>query len=107
KEKDLFFEVLGGQPQDRVFVVEKQVLDKGQSQPAELDDLKKYHFWYRDERDQIRALSLRGPEPHTTTYIRLVEDLATDISQQLKARAAAAPPPAEPKATVFLAEVTD
>jgi hypothetical protein len=108
QEKDLFFEVLGGQTQDRVFVVEKQVLDKGQSQPAELDDLKKYHFWYRDERDQIRTLSLREPEPHTTTYTRLVEDLATDISRQLKARAAAAPPqPAEPKATVFLAEVTD
>ena len=108
QEKELFFEVLGGQPQDRVFVVEKQVLDKGQSQPAELDDLKKYHFWYRDERDQIRTLSLREPEPHTTMYIRLVEDLATDISRQLKARAAAAPPqPTEPKATVFLAEVTD
>src|SRR4030095_111859 len=108
QEKDLFFEVWGAQPQDRVFVVEKQVLDKGQSQPAELDDLKKYHFWYRDERDQIRTLSLREPEPHTTTYTRLVEDLATAITHPLKARAASAPPqPAEPKATVFLAEVTD
>ena len=99
--------MLGGQPQGRVFVVEKQVLDEEQSRPAELDDLKKYHFWYRDEHDQVRTLSLREPEPHTTTYTRLVEDLATDISRQLKARAAAAPPPAESKATVFLAEVTD
>lgn len=107
QEKDSFFEVLGGQPQGRVFVVEKQVLDEDQSRPAELDDLKKYHFWYRDEHDQVRTLSLREPEPHTTTYTRLVDDLATDISRQLKARAGAAPPPAEPKATVFLAEVTD
>ena len=37
-----------------------------------------------------------------TTYIRLVEDLATDISQQLKAQVSATP-----RATVFLAEVTD
>ena len=108
QEKDLFFEVLGGKPQGRVFMVEKQVLDEDQSRPTELADLKGYCFWYRDERNQVRTLSLREPEPHATAYIRLVEDLATDISRQLKARAtAAAPPPAEPKATVFLAEVTD
>ena len=108
QEKALFFEVLGGKPQGRVFVVEKQVLDEDQSRPAELADLKGYCFWYRDEHDQARTLSIREPEPHATAYIRLVEDLATDISRQLKARAAAAPlPSAEPKATVFLAEVTD
>ena len=91
QEKDLFFEVLGGKPQGRVFVVEKQVLDEDQARPAELADLKGYHFWYRDEHNQARTLSVREPEPHATTYIRLVEDLATDISRQLKARAAAAP----------------
>lgn len=108
QEKDLFFEGLGGEPQNRVFVVEKQVLDADQSRPAELADIKGYRFWYQDEHHQARTLSLREPEPHVTAYIRLVEDLATDISRQLKARAAAAPPlPAEPKATVFLAEVTD
>ena len=107
QEKDLFFEVLGGKPQNRVFVVEKQVLDEDQSRPAELADIKGYRFWYPDEHNQARTLSIREPDPHATAYIRLVEDLATDISRQLKARAAAAPPPAEPKATVFLAEVTD
>jgi hypothetical protein len=107
QEKDLFFEVLGGKSQDRVFVVEKQVLDKDQSRLAELVDLKGYRFWYRDERNQARTLSMQEPEQHRTFYTRLVEELATDISQQLKARAAAAPLPAEPKATVFLAEVTD
>jgi hypothetical protein len=107
QEKDLFFEGLGGEPQDRVFVVEKQVLDGDQSRPAGLADIKGYYFWYRDEHDQTRTLSIREPEPHATAYIRLVEDLATDISRQLKAWATAAPPPAKPKATVFLAEVTD
>ena len=107
QEKNLFFEVLEGKPQGRVFVVEKHVLDEDQSQPAELADIKGYCFWYRDEHNQARTLSIREPAPHATTYIRLVEDLATDISRQLKARAAAAPPPAKPKATVFLAEVTD
>ena len=90
QEKDLFFEVLGGKPQGRVFVVEKQVLDEDQSWPAELADLKGYRFWYRDEQKQTRTLSIREPEPHATAYSRLVEDLATDISRQLKARAAAA-----------------
>ena len=47
QEKDLFFEVLGGGPQGRVFVVEKQVLDEEQSRPAELANLKGYRFWYR------------------------------------------------------------
>src|SRR5262249_15558425 len=107
QEKDLFFEVLRGAPQGRVFMVEKHVLDEDQSRPAELADLKGYRFWYRDERNQARTLSLREPEQHATAYIRLVEDLATDITRQLKARATVAPPPAKPKATVFLAEVTD
>jgi TIR domain len=108
QERDLFFEVLGGNPQGRVFVVEKHVLDEDLSRPAELADIKGYYFWYRDERNQARTLSIREPEPYATAYIRLVEDLATDISRQLKVRAAVAPsPPAKPKATVFLAEVTD
>jgi hypothetical protein len=108
QEKDLFFAGLGGKPQNRVFVVEREALREDQAPPAELADLKGYRFWYRDEHNRARTLSLREPEPHATTYTRMVEDLATDISRRLKARAATAPPPpAEPKATVFLAEVTD
>jgi hypothetical protein len=107
QEKGLFFQGLGGPPQGRVFVAEKHVLDKEQSRPAELAAIKGYRFWYRDEHNQARTLSLLAPEPHATAYIRLVEDLATDISRQLKARAGAVPLSAEPKATVFLAEVTD
>src|SRR5215471_19472958 len=107
QEKDLFFEGLRSEPQDRVFVVEKQVLDEDQPLPAELTDLKGYRFWYRDEHNRARTLSLREPEPHATTYIRMVEDLATYISRRLKALAGPPSPPAEPLATVFLAEVTD
>ena len=108
EEMALFFQTLGGMPQGRVFVVEKHVLDADQVRPAELADLKGYFFWYRDEREQFRTLSMQEPEPHVTAYRRLVEELATDISQQLKARRAVAPPPpVEPRATVFLAEVTD
>ena len=57
QEKDLFFEVLGGKPQGRVFVVERQVLREDQSRPAELADLKGYRFWYRDEQNRARTLS--------------------------------------------------
>ena len=108
EEMALFFQTLGGMPQGRVFVVEKHVLDADQARPAGLADLKGYFFWYRDEREQFLTLSMQEPEPHVTAYRRLVEELATDISQQLKARRAVAPPPpVEPRATVFLAEVTD
>src|SRR5262249_48548097 len=75
QERELFFEVWGGKPQGRVFVVEKQVLAEDQLPSAELTDIKGYHFWYRDERTQVRTLSAREPEPHATAYIRLVEDL--------------------------------
>ena len=34
QEKDVFFETLGGNPQGRVFVVEKQALDADQAVPA-------------------------------------------------------------------------
>ncbi len=101
QEKALFFQALGGEPQGRVFVVEKTRLDAEHTRPAELSDLKAYQFWYRDEHEQVRTRSLRDPEPHPTAYIRLVEDLATDISRQLEAQTVA------PHATVFLAEVTD
>ncbi len=108
QEKDLFFEVLGGEPQGRVFVAEKRVPDEDQSVPDELADLKGYRFWYKDEHDKARTRSLRDPEPHATEYTRMVEDLAHDISRRLKTLAADTPlEPSEPKATVFLAEVTD
>jgi len=108
QEKDLFFEVLGGEPQGRVFVVEMQALDEEHSVPDELADIKGYRFWYRDERDRPRTMSIRAPEPQATEYTRKVEDLADDISRRLRALAADTPPePSEPKATVFLAEVTD
>jgi hypothetical protein len=101
QEKDLFFAALGGAPQGRVFVVEKTGLDTHHTRPAELTDLKAYQFWYRDEQERVRTRSLRDQEPHATVYIRLVEDLATDISRQIKAQTIT------PTATVFLAEVTD
>ena len=101
QEKALFFQALGGEPQDRVFVVEKSRLDADHTRPAELADLKAYQFWYRDERERARTLSPQDTEPQRTAYTRLVEDLATDISRQLKAQTVA------PHATVFLAEVTD
>ena len=94
QEMKLFFEVLRGKHQGRVFVVEKQVLDEDQLWPAELSDLKGYRFWYRDEHDQTRTLNMREPELHAIAYTRMVEDLATDISRQLKAWTSVAPAPA-------------
>ena len=108
QEMELFFRKLGGKPQGQVFVVEMQVPDEDQSEPDELSDIKGYKFWYKDERERARTLSIRAPEPHSIEYTRQVEDLAFDISRQLKAlKAGTSTESSEPKATVFLAEVTD
>lgn len=106
QEKAWFLQQLGGEPRGRVFVVERQVLDEPQRVPDDLVDIKGYRFWYRDDREQPRTLRIHDQEPHKTKYIRLVDDLANDISARLKTLRTAAPP-SKPKATIFLAEVTD
>src|SRR4030095_7939057 len=58
QEKDLFFEVLGGTPQDRVFVVAQGVRREAPARPSELADLKCYRFWYQDEYNQARTLGM-------------------------------------------------
>ena len=107
REMELFLQELEAEAQRRVFVVRRQPLAADQT-PEALIDFKGYQFWYRNERKRIRRLHIDAPEPHKTDYTELVEDLADDISQRLQAMARKAEVvPPEPKATVYLAEVTD
>lgn len=101
EEKNLFFEALGGDVRNRVFVVELEPLDRDLPHLGKISDIRKYPFWHRDLSDREYTLTIQDPEPQKQDYIRLVEDLASDISDELKATIR------EPRATVFLAEATD
>lgn len=83
--------------------------------PQALQDLRGYHFWYRDQDQKERQYVVRYPhmtETEKSNYSLLVEDVAKDLADQLKAlrkRAMGHPPaPSSEKdrqKTVFLAEV--
>lgn len=109
QELELFFEKLPDGSGKRIFVVDLQPPDKDQETTEELADILGYRFWYFDkDNNRVRALEIDAPEPHKTNYIRRVEDLASDISHRLKTMAKETPSASEePKATVYLAEVTD
>jgi hypothetical protein len=107
QEMGLFLEKLSVQTRDRVFVLEFSELEE--ERPESIVDIKGYRFWYQ-ERDSKRArtLSIQSAPPYHYEYARIVDDLATDISKQLKSLTESGPfVSTETKATVFLAEVTD
>lgn len=94
EEMSLFLKKLGDQKRGKVFVVEIEKLEQGR--PPALSDLLCYQFWYEESATKrTRTLSLQSGENHRQQYIHKVEDLAHDISRQLR------PPPAQnkPKAT--------
>lgn len=98
-----------GESTKRVFVVGLQPSRKIVNLPSILQDRISYDFWHRDtSTERIYPLTIYEAEEHKITYTRRVNDAAEDISEQLKALEAATPiQPPEPKATVYLAEVTD
>jgi len=99
-----------------VFVVEH---DKVEKQLPQLSDLRGYRFWRRDDTDKIRTLAKPQPNPNEREYYNLIEDLGRELVDKLKQLKKSAKIPStlsqhhtptvasKPRATIFLAEVTD
>lgn len=122
REKDAFLDKIKnlseqGSP---VFVVEieRLVEEEWQAKVKNLADLKSYRFW-REDRDsgRVRQLAYPRPLPEDRDYYNLVEDLSHDLAEKLKGLANGSSVPAgdapaepaavQPRASVFLAHVTD
>jgi hypothetical protein len=100
-----------------VFVVEH---DEIEERLPQLSDLRGYRFWRSDDTNKTRTLAKPQPDPkEEREYYNLVEDLGRELVDKLKqlkksARAPSAPSQhrtptvaLQPRATIFLAEVTD
>jgi len=108
----------------RIFVVEHNKVDE---RPARLSDLRGYQFWVADDAGKPRILAMPKPNyDREPEYIQRIDDLARDLVEKLEALKTQIPPDASwlkketsslkgqaeisvisPRATVFLAEVTD
>jgi hypothetical protein len=105
-----------GKDSGRVFVVEHDVVEE---RHAELSDLRGYRFWVRDDAGKYRILAIPKPKPETEPeYYQVLDNLAGELTDKLKALKEEMPSQAPlteispvttttPKATIFLAEVTD
>jgi len=99
-----------------VFVVEH---DQVEERFPQLSDLRGYRFWRRDDTDKIRTLAKPQPNPNEREYYNLIEDLGRELVDKLKQLKKSAKIPStlsqhhtptvafKPRATIFLAEVTD
>jgi hypothetical protein len=102
----------------RIFVVERHRFQP-EEKPEELRELLGYRFWVMDEEsNRLRILGEPEPDPHDQRYYDKLNDLASDLSEELKRLQQAAkqqqvsPPipeqlPADTRPAIFLAEVTD
>jgi hypothetical protein len=110
-----------GKDSGRVFVVEHDVVKE---RHTELSDLRGYPFWVRDDTGKYRILAIPKPNPETEPeYYQVLDNLACELTDKLKALKEEMPSQASfnkegsgeispvttstPKATIFLAEVTD
>lgn len=109
----------------RIFVVWKDPTERPEQPiPAEIQDLRKYTFWFRDDYHKIRTLGWpRANSPEDRRYYYpMITDLAADVADALErlraemvnsmpaGRPASVPrsvPANLPKGEVLLAEVTD
>ncbi|MFO1433117.1 MAG: toll/interleukin-1 receptor domain-containing protein [Candidatus Competibacteraceae bacterium] len=102
----------------RVFVVERHRFQPD-DKPEELRELLGYRFWVMEpESNRLRILGEPEPNPHDLRYYDTLNDLASDLAEELKRLQQAAeqqkvsPPIAEQisadkRPAIFLAEVTD
>jgi len=105
-----------GKDSGRVFVVEHDLVEE---RHIELSDLRGYPFWVRDDAGKSRILAVPKPKPETEPeYYQVLDNLACELTDKLKALKKEMPAQAPlteissittttPKATIFLAEVTD
>jgi hypothetical protein len=113
RELSLFVDQVG-KGSGRIFIVERESVER----PEALRDLLGYKFWVKDEANYPRTLGV--PKPEEVTYFQRLNELAHHLVEQLKLLRAhsdtaatlssvahAGPQNSMPRATIFLAEVTD
>lgn len=121
RERDAFLGIVQARGARRVFVVERDDVDDA-DRPPELFDLVPFRFWIRDREGKApHILGFPQPSANDHEYINRLHDLSVEITEELKRMNAAADSPQPiagladhttpvfdlPKATVFLAQVTD
>lgn len=120
REREIFLQLTRQQVRagSRVFVVERHRFQP-EEKPEELRELLGYRFWVVEpESDRLRILGEPKPDPHDLRYYDKLNDLASDLAEELKRLQQAAeqqkisPPtpgkrPADTGPAIFLAEVTD
>src|SRR5215510_7653760 len=104
-----------GKEAGRVFVVEREPVDR----PETLQDILGYKFWVKDEAGNPRTLGVPRPNSEEFVYFQRLDALASQLVEKLKSLRAqsdtavatavrsAGTSSSVPRATVFLAEVTD
>src|SRR4030095_7827590 len=104
-----------GKEAGRVFIVEREPVDR----PEALQDILGYKFWVKDEADNPRTLGVPRPNYEEFVYFQRLDALASQLVEKLKslraqsntaivtAARSAGTSRSAPRATVFLAEVTD
>lgn len=116
REKSAFLGAIGELRRSSVFLVEREPVGENEW-PEEFKELRGYRFWIRNrEGKPPRILGSPKPDPCDREYYMQVDDLCSELVDELKhmrmAGTHAAPPfpaPSEPSSqtTVFLAQVTD
>jgi hypothetical protein len=104
-----------GKEAGRIFVVERVPVDR----PEALQDILGYKFWVKDESDHPRTLGVPRTTDEEFVYFQRLDTLASQLVEKLKslraqsdtaivpAARSAGTSSSAPRATVFLAEVTD
>jgi len=111
QELELFL-AQASQDSGRIFVVERDYVEQ---RPKALQDLLGYKFWFTDERSgQPRILAVPQPKPEEIEYYQKLDDLARQMTSQLKSLKAEIEAVTLTRARqtqytlpIFLAEVTD
>ena len=117
QEKSAFLGAIRELRRSSIFVVEREPVDENES-PEEFRDLRGYRFWVRNrEGKRPRILGSPTPDPADREYYTQVDDLCSELADELKHMRAAgkqagqvAPASSQPsrnQPTVFLAQVTD
>jgi hypothetical protein len=107
RELNLFIDRVG-KASGRVFIVEREPV----ARPEALQDIPGYRFWVPNDSGYPRIMGVPKPNHEDIAYYQRLDELARDLAEKLKDfkahefRSLSAESSA-PRATVFLAEVTD
>lgn len=118
KEQNHFLTLVRNCPNSRIFLVELDALELTE-RPEELRDILGYRFWVSDRQEKSERVLDPTRDSDRDRYLDMLNALVTDLTAQLQTMRTQDTPNqssdvqttmatlAEPKATVFLANVTD